>query len=107
MIATRKNDHRLMQVLLGPVISEKATLVAEKNEQVVFEVARDADKLEIKAAVEMLFKVTVASINTQQYVGKVKTRNTTQGLAIGRVNRSKRAFVTLKDGDKIDFYASV
>ena len=53
MIATRKNDHRLMQVLLGPVISEKATFVADKNEQVVFQVARDANKLEIKAAVEL------------------------------------------------------
>jgi len=54
-----------------------------------------------------MYKVKVASVNTQQYVGKVKSRNTTQGLAIGRVNRTKRAFVTLKDGDKIDFYASV
>jgi large subunit ribosomal protein L23 len=62
MIATRKNDHRLMQVLVGPVISEKATMVAEKNEQVVFQVMRDANKLEIKAAVELLFKVQVESV---------------------------------------------
>ena len=57
MSQVRKNDHRLMQVLLGPVISEKATFVADKNEQVVFEVARDANKTEIKGAVELLFKV--------------------------------------------------
>ena len=55
MIQNRKNEHRLLSVLLGPVISEKATMVADKNEQVVFEVARDANKLEIKGAVEMLF----------------------------------------------------
>ena len=57
MSQTRKNDHRLMQILLGPVVSEKATMVAEKNEQVVFQVARDANKLDVKQAVELLFKV--------------------------------------------------
>jgi hypothetical protein len=60
MTQVAKNDHRLMQVLLAPVISEKATLVADKNEQVVFEVARDANKAEVKAAVELLFKVEVS-----------------------------------------------
>ena len=57
MSEIRKNDHRLLQVLLAPVISEKATMVADKNEQVVFEVDPSATKPEIKAAVEMLFKV--------------------------------------------------
>jgi large subunit ribosomal protein L23 len=51
--------------------------------------------------------VKVASVNTQQYVGKVKSRNTTRGVAIGRVNRNKKAIVTLKDGETIDFYASI
>ena len=54
-----------------------------------------------------MYGVNVESVNTQQYVGKVKMRNTTRGLAIGRVNRSKRAFVTLKNGDAIDFYANI
>ncbi|MEL2319447.1 50S ribosomal protein L23, partial [Klebsiella pneumoniae] len=70
MSEIRKNDHRLMQVLLAPVISEKATLVADKNEQVVFEVAPDATKQEVKAAVELLFKVEVNSVNVLVQKGK-------------------------------------
>lgn len=62
MSQVRKNDHNLMKVLLGPVISEKATMVAEKNEQVVFQVARDANKSDVKQAVELLFKVQVDSV---------------------------------------------
>jgi len=96
-----------MEILIKPIITEKLTAQADRLNRYGFLVDRRANKLEIKAAIEKMYNVTVASINTQQYVGKVKTRNTTQGLAIGRVNRSKRAFVTLKDGDKIDFYASV
>ena len=72
MSEIRKNDHRLMQVLLAPVISEKATLVADKNEQVVFEVAPDATKQEVKAAVELLFKVEVNSVNVLVTKGKAK-----------------------------------
>ena len=74
MITTRKNDHRLMQVLVGPVISEKATMVADKNEQVVFQVMRDANKLEIKAAVELLFKVEVESVQVVNQKGKAEGR---------------------------------
>ncbi|MFM2102183.1 MAG: ribosomal protein [Bacteroidota bacterium] len=96
-----------MDILIKPIITEKLTAQADALNRYGFLVDRRANKLEIKAAVEQMYKVKVASVNTQQYVGKVKSRNTTQGLAIGRVNRTKRAFVTLKDGDKIDFYASV
>ena len=70
-------------------------------------VAKTANKVQIKAAVEKLYGVTVDAVNTQNYVGKVKTRNTTQGLAIGRVNKHKKAIVTLKAGETIDFYASI
>jgi len=72
-----------------------------------FIVDKNANKVEIKAAVEKMYIVTVEAVNTQNYVGKVKTRNTTQGLAIGRVNKNKRAIVTLKQGETIDFYASI
>jgi large subunit ribosomal protein L23 len=96
-----------MDILIKPIITEKLTAQADGLNRYGFLVDRRANKLEIKAAVEQMYKVKVVSVNTQQYVGKVKSRNTTQGLAIGRVNRSKRAFVTLKDGEKIDFYASV
>ncbi len=96
-----------MQALVKPIITEKYTAQADKFNRYGFVVDKRANKLEIKSAVEKLYGVSVIDINTQQYVGKVKTRNTTQGVAIGRVNRNKKAVVTLKEGDKIDFYASI
>ena len=96
-----------MGVLIRPIITEKLTSQSEKLNRYGFVVAKDANKTEIKAAVEKMYGVKVDSVNTQQYVGKVKMRNTTRGLAIGRVNRSKKAVVTLKAGEVIDFYASV
>ena len=66
------NQERLLQVLVAPQISEKATFIADKNEQVVFVVTPDATKPEIKAAVELLFKVKVASVQTATQKGKVK-----------------------------------
>ena len=96
-----------MQALVKPIITEKYTAQADKFNRYGFVVDKKANKLEIKNAVEKTYGVNVISINTQQYVGKVKTRNTTQGVAIGRVNRNKKAVVTLKEGDKIDFYASI
>jgi len=83
------------------------TAQAEKLNRYGFVVAKEANKLEIRAAVEKMYNVKVDSVNTQQYVGKVKTRNTTRGMAIGRVNRNKKAIVTLKQGEAIDFYASI
>ena len=96
-----------MKVLIKPIITEKMTAQAEKLSRYGFIVAKEANKLEIKAAVEKMYDVKVASVNTQQYIGKVKTRNTTRGMAVGRVNRSKKAVVTLKQGEVIDFYASI
>lgn len=96
-----------MGILIKPIITEKMTAQAEKLNRYGFVVDKGANKLEIKAAVESMYNVKVESVNTQQYVGKVKTRNTTRGLAIGRVNRSKKAYVTLKQGEVIDFYASI
>ncbi|CAH0441431.1 50S ribosomal protein L23 [Ralstonia pseudosolanacearum] len=96
-----KNDHRLMQVLLSPVVSEKATLVADKNEQVVFEVARDANKGEVKAAVELLFKVEVESVQILNQKGKQKRF----GRFMGRRDHVKKAYVSLKPGQEINFEA--
>jgi large subunit ribosomal protein L23 len=96
-----------MEILIKPIITEKMTAQAEKLNRYGFVVAKEANKLEIKAAVEKMYNVKVVSVNTQQYVGKVKTRNTTRGVAIGRVNRNKKAIVTLKQGEVIDFYASI
>ncbi len=95
----KHSEERLMKVLLAPVISEKATFVAEKAEQVVFLVARDATKPEIKAAVEMMFKVEVESVQTANRLGKEKR----SGRFMGRRNHTKRAFVCLKPGQEINF----
>ncbi|ADJ61642.1 MULTISPECIES: 50S ribosomal protein L23 [Herbaspirillum] len=95
----KHSEERLMKVLLAPVISEKATFVAEKNEQVVFLVAKDATKLEVKAAVELLFKVEVESVQVANRQGKQKrSRN-----GMGRRNHTRRAFVSLKPGQEINF----
>ena len=95
----KHSEERLMKVLLEPVISEKATFVAEKNEQVVFLVAKDATKLEVKAAVELLFKVEVESVQVANRQGKQKrSRN-----GMGRRNHTRRAFVSLKPGQEINF----
>jgi large subunit ribosomal protein L23 len=98
---TGKNDHRLLQVLLAPVISEKATMVADKNEQVVFEVAPSATKPEIKAAVEMLFKVEVDSVQVLNVKGKAKRF----GRFMGRRKDVRKAYVCLKPGQEINFEA--
>src|SRR6476620_4774709 len=95
------SEERLMKVLLAPVISEKATFIAEKNEQVVFLVMPDATKLEIKAAVEMLFKVQVESVQVANRQGKQKR----SGKFNGRRNHTRRAFVCLKTGKEINFTA--
>lgn len=96
-----------MEILIKPIITEKMTAQAEKLNRYGFIVDKGANKLEIKAAVEKMYGVKVDTVNTQQYVGKVKTRNTTRGIAVGRVNRNKKAIVTLKEGETIDFYASI
>lgn len=96
-----------MGILVKPIITEKITSQSEKFNRYGFVVSKEANKLEIKSAVEKMYGVKVASVNTQQYIGKVKSRNTTRGVAIGRVNRNKKAIVTLKQGEVIDFYASI
>ncbi|SDI71896.1 50S ribosomal protein L23 [Propionivibrio dicarboxylicus] len=93
------NQQRLMQVLLAPQISEKATFVADKNEQVIFRVASDATKPEIKAAVELLFKVEVESVQVANVKGKQKRF----GRAMGARKNWKKAYVSLKPGQEINF----
>jgi large subunit ribosomal protein L23 len=88
-----------LKVLLAPNISEKATTAAEANNTVVFKVATDATKAEIKAAVEKLFEVTVEGVNTLNVKGKEKRT----GARTGRRNDWKKAYVTLSEGSEIDF----
>ena len=96
------NQERLMQVILAPVVSEKSTRVADKNQQVVFKVAVDATKPEVKAAVELLFNVEVAGVQVLNVKGKVKRF----GRFTGRRNEWKKAYVCLKPGQEIDFAAA-
>ena len=93
------NQQRLMQVLLAPQISEKATFIADKNEQVVFRVVPSATKVEVKAAVEMLFKVSVASVQ----IANVKGKSKRSGRSVGRRSDWKKAFVCLMPGQEINF----
>ena len=93
------DSERLMTVLLAPVISEKATFVADKHEQVIFRVAQDATKPEVKAAVELLFKVQVESVQISNVHGKEKRF----GRFTGRRRNWKKAYVCLKPGQEINF----
>jgi large subunit ribosomal protein L23 len=93
------NQQRLMQVLLAPQISEKATYVADKHEQVVFRVMPDATKPEVKAAVELMFKVTVESVQIANVKGKQKKF----GRFMGSRKNWKKAYVSLKPGQEINF----
>jgi large subunit ribosomal protein L23 len=96
------SQERLMKVLLAPQISEKATYVAEKNEQIIFRVSTDATKPEIKAAVEMMFKVNVNSVQVACVKGKVKR----SGRVVGHRNDWKKAYVCLAPGQEINFAAN-
>ena len=99
MSAAKKYDaNRLATILMAPIISEKATSVAEKNNQVLFKVLRDATKPEIKAAVELLFKVEVEKVSTVVQKGKVKKF----GRSIGRRDHVKKAYVSLKAGQELN-----
>jgi large subunit ribosomal protein L23 len=94
-------EERLLQVILAPVISEKATMLADKSEQVIFRVATTATKPEIKAAVELLFKVQVKAVTVLNVKGKYKR--------FGRFNGTraswKKAFVCLQSGQELNFAA--
>ena len=92
-------ESRLAQVLIAPIVSEKATMAAEKHNQVLFKVMRDATKPEIKAAVELMFKVTVESVQTVQHKGKTKRF----GKSIGRRDHVKKAYVSLAAGQELNF----
>ncbi|CAN1555496.1 RplW Ribosomal protein L23 [Burkholderiaceae bacterium] len=92
------NDHRLMQIILAPIVTEKATFVAEKNNQVAFRVIADATKPEIKAAVELLFKVQVDAVQVLNRKGKAKRF----GRFVGRRRNERKAYVSLKEGQEIN-----
>ncbi len=99
MTATKYAEDRLAQILVAPIVSEKSTMVSDKHNQVLFQVLRDATKPEIKAAVELMFKVDVESVQTVLQKGKAKRF----GRSLGRRDHVKKAYVSLKAGQELNF----
>ena len=87
-------------IIRAPLVSEKGTLLAESTNQVLFKVQPEANKIEVKKAVEALFKVKVVQVRMARYLGKVRR----VGRNLGRRPDWKKAYVTLREGDKIDFF---
>ncbi len=98
MSAQKFDEGRLMAVLVSPVVSEKATMVAEKSNAVTFKVLQDATKPEIKAAVELMFKVEVSGVSVVNAKGKTKRF----GKSVGRRDNVRKAYVTLKAGQELN-----
>lgn len=96
-----------MGMIIKPLVTEKMNGVSEKLNRFGFIVRPEANKLEIKSEVEALYNVTVLDVNTMNYAGKNKSRYTRSGLINGRGNAFKKAIVTLKAGDTIDFYSNI
>lgn len=96
-----------MNILLKPIVTEKMTSQGDKFNRYGFLVAKSANKLQIRKAIEEMYTVTVDSVNTMRYGGKIKSRNTKSGLLTGRTAATKKAIVTLAEGNKIDFYSNI
>ena len=96
-----------MGIIFKPIVTEKMTDQGEKLNRYGFIVDRKANKLQIKAAVEQMYNVTVEDVNTVNYYGKRRSHYTKAGLLRGRSNHFKKAYVTLAGDDKIDFYANI
>ncbi|MCD4746762.1 MAG: 50S ribosomal protein L23 [Bacteroidales bacterium] len=96
-----------MNIIIKPVITEKMTTISEKLNRYGFIVHKKANKLQIKKAVEDIYGVEVQSVNTMNYSGKKKSRNTKTGLITGRTNSYKKAIITLAEGETIDFYSNI
>ncbi|MCD7931767.1 MAG: 50S ribosomal protein L23 [Tannerellaceae bacterium] len=97
-----------MGIIIKPIITEKQTAITEKfQNRFGFRVSPKANKLEIKKAVEDMYNVTVEDVNTMNYSGKRKTRYTKSGIINGKQAAFKKAIVTLKEGDTIDFFSNI
>lgn len=96
-----------MGVIIKPLVTEKMTALTEADNRFGFVVRPDANKIQIKREIETLYNVTVADVNTMKYNGKSKTRYTRAGIISGKTNAFKKAIVTLKEGDTIDFYSNI
>lgn len=96
-----------MGIIIKPIVTEKMTAITEKLNRYGFRVQPDANKIEIAQAIQVMYNVTVVSVNTLNYRGKNKSRYTKAGLVKGSESAFKKAIVTLKEGDSIDFYSNL
>ncbi len=96
-----------MGIIIKPLVTEKMNKTSEKLNSFGFVVRPEFNKIEIKSAIEKMYNVTVVSVNTMYYSGKSKSRWTRAGLIKGHTSAFKKAIVTLKDGDTIDFYSNI
>jgi large subunit ribosomal protein L23 len=96
-----------MDILVKPIVTEKMTAQGERYNRYGFVVRKEATKYQIKKAVESLYKVSVDTVNTMVYGGKIKSRFTKAGLISGKTNSFKKAIVTLAKGESIDFYSNI
>ncbi len=96
-----------MNIIIRPVVTEKMERLSEKLNRYGFIVDKEANRLQVKQAVEELYGVTVKEVNTMRYGGKRKSRFTRTGVIAGKTNSYKKAIVTLKEGEQIDFFSNI
>ena len=96
-----------MEILKKPLLTEKVALLTDKLNRYAFKVDHRANKIQIKGAIEQMYGVNVTAVNTMKYIGKLKSRNTKAGPVSGRSATYKKAIITLKDGETIDFYSNI
>jgi large subunit ribosomal protein L23 len=97
-----------MGIIIKPIVTEKLTAITGKSpNRFGFRVSPKANKLEIKEAVEAMYQVSVVDVNTMRYSGKLKSRYTKSGVVSGRQDAYKKAIVTLKEGETIDFFSNI
>ncbi len=94
-------------ILIKPLITEKAEMLSEGLNQYSFVVARKSNKVEIRKAVEAMYGVNVSGVNTMVMPGKAKNRTTKSGMIQGRISAFKKAIVTLAEGEEIDFFGDI
>lgn len=96
-----------MGIIIKPIVTEKMTQLGDKLNRYGFRVQKGANKIEIKKAIEAMYDVTVNEVNTMVVSPKLKSRNTKSGVVYGKAATYKKAIVTVKEGDKIDFYSNI
>ena len=96
-----------MDILLKPIVTEKMNTLGEELNRYGFLVRKDANKIEIKLAIEKMYGVSVESVNTMRYGGKAKSRFTKSGVVSGKTKSFKKAIITLAEGDTIDLFSNI